>query len=37
LFYIKNRNFASSDWCDNLDNIIKDEMWYYSRIGSWVN
>jgi hypothetical protein len=25
------------DACDNLDNIIKDEMWYYSRIGSWVN
>ena len=25
------------DACDNLENIIKDEMWYYSRIGSWVN
>jgi len=26
LFYIKRKNFALSDWCDNLENIIKDEM-----------
>jgi len=32
LFYIKSKNFASSDWCDNLENIIKSEMWYYSNI-----
>jgi len=30
LFYIKRKNFALPDWCDNLENIIKDEMWYYS-------
>jgi len=26
LFYIKRKNFALPDWCDNLENIIKDEM-----------